>query len=202
MAVKKQRKKKWRFRGEVEEFRTTSVSNQPAVLFIWHSRKIIFPSYNSSQCKNGTAHYFPTCVLDLSSMCKDEKLILTQANHHVICIANMILQLWRCARRLNWDFSVVFIHGSTMMCFVFRVFLHRRLKNDKAQFICFYCMLQYIAIVSSISYQTLWANTKETLIYELQLNIQMSLYFVIAGFLFFIALEQYLLNHCVKHVRP
>ncbi len=137
MAVKKLRKKKWRFRGGVEEFRTTSVFQSTCCSFYMAFKEIIFPSYSSSQCKNGTAHYFPPCVLDLRSMCKDEKLILTQANHHVICIANMILQLWRCARRLNWDFSVVSIHGSTMMCFVFRVFLHRRLKKDKAQFICY-----------------------------------------------------------------
>lgn len=95
MAVKKQKNKERRNRGLEEKWRNLGqhlFSNQPAVLFIWHSKKIIFPSYNSSQYKNGTAHNFPTCVLNLSSMCKDEKIILTQANHQVIYIANMILQ--------------------------------------------------------------------------------------------------------------
>ncbi len=128
-------------------------------------KEIIFPSYSSSQCKKAQGIIFHHVFRPLRSMCIRWK---TQANHHVICIANMILQFWRCARRLNCDFSVVSIHGSTMMCFVFRVFLHRRLKKDKAQFICFYCMLQYMAIVSSISHQTLWANNKEMLICELR----------------------------------
>lgn len=103
------------------------------------------------------------CFEKLSSMCKDEKIILTQANHQVICIANMILQFL--CLLIELGFQSPYINS------VWRDLL----KNNEAQFICF-----YMAIISSISHQTLWANNKETLIYDLQWNIQISLYFLIA----------------------